>query len=826
MPPSKEVDFLFPLRGLDLNSATRRQPELTSPSLLNVRAYDAIGDRARGGQRDGLSDYLGSTVNGSNAIQDIDQLTRAFDPRVVIPKELLFSDSFTQSDGPVSTDTYYVHEAYRVDMEAGFSTTMVGDKGPGIVSNQLAASSITTKYHTLIFPKTLSYSGSYYVMKSDFFLESTSISEVIISVGFVFRATDPSSTLSSGQFITAGVYDSFGSDATAIIHYGPDFDDEVKATLTGFNHSISHTMELQVAGDYMRLLVDDVLQVETTQSVLSSNSTMGFMIGCKEEIADTTWMDNVEVYSGQQSATLRTTELMTVSGGNIYSIQGTDKTTVGSSALKTNGRVSSQAAFQKMYYCDGTNYKVYDPVTGTTSSWITTEGKGTLPQGGSSGQDSYTVASVTAGAAGSATIELTTGATDSSGDFSDGDIVEVRDTSLNGNNRSYTVSALGATYVNPTTTVNVDELIATSSTGGTLRIADKVCTMMCLYRGRVVLSGLETDPQNWFMSASGDPHDFDYFPTTINATQAVAGNASDAGMIGDVVTCLAPYSDDLLVLGGDHTIWAVQGDPASGGSITNVSYQTGISGPRAFAWSPEGTLYFVGSGALWKMGLDLAPQPISRGRVDSLFKAINLSTYEVHCLWDSLSHGIHIYLVPLSQPSTAPVHIYYDQRTDSFWKDQYPAAIGPTCVHMYDADDPDDKALLLGGWDSTVRFLDSDATDDDGTVINSYVMYPPLIFSDRRNVMLNHLRPIMATGSGAVRLEVHADETSEDVIASTTPVFSRTLTAGRNVPSILPVTGNAIALRFENDSSTALQWAVESVTGLVYDMGRQRKGRL
>lgn len=44
----------FPLKGVDRSWGYRNQPVLTCPDALNVRSYDAIGERARGGQRPGL----------------------------------------------------------------------------------------------------------------------------------------------------------------------------------------------------------------------------------------------------------------------------------------------------------------------------------------------------------------------------------------------------------------------------------------------------------------------------------------------------------------------------------------------------------------------------------------------------------------------------------------------------------------------------------------------------------------------------------------------------------------------------------------------------
>ncbi len=52
---NKPIQLLFPLKGIDRNFAVSSQPALTSPRMLNVRPYDVLENRARGGQRPGLN---------------------------------------------------------------------------------------------------------------------------------------------------------------------------------------------------------------------------------------------------------------------------------------------------------------------------------------------------------------------------------------------------------------------------------------------------------------------------------------------------------------------------------------------------------------------------------------------------------------------------------------------------------------------------------------------------------------------------------------------------------------------------------------------------
>ncbi len=57
-----------PLKGYDVGQAATKQPELTSPSLRNVRPFDADKERKRIGQRPGLEKAFTTQVGGDHPI--------------------------------------------------------------------------------------------------------------------------------------------------------------------------------------------------------------------------------------------------------------------------------------------------------------------------------------------------------------------------------------------------------------------------------------------------------------------------------------------------------------------------------------------------------------------------------------------------------------------------------------------------------------------------------------------------------------------------------------------------------------------------------------
>jgi len=351
-------------------------------------------------------------------------------------------------------------------------------------------------------------------------------------------------------------------------------------------------------------------------------------------------------------------------------------------------------------------------------------------------------------------------------------------------------------------------------------------SMIALYRGRIVLSGLYEAPHNWFMSAVSDPLNWDYDPDETTAIQAVAGNNSDAGKIGDVITCLAPFSDDILVFGCSQSLWLLRGDPAAGGAIDALSYQIGISGPDAATWDDSGNLYFYGTGGVWRMptggGL---PSSLTDTRLKGEFGDIDSETYRVQLVWDRMFDGLHMFLLPadLTEPDSAPTHYYWDRRTDSWWKDQFPVGQGPSFAYYYPADNADDRAILMGGWDSYLRYYLASQKSDDGTVITSYVDTAPIVTGDLTDTRLSELQITMASGSDAALLKGYAAASPEAVVAATLPRFQRRLAAGRN-PSILQrLWANALRLRIQNTGTAGELWTLETITAFMEPVGRSRR---
>ena len=59
------MELLFPFKGKHKGLPASKQPTGTSPDLQNVRPYDTLDDRGRGGQRPGMDKKFSQQIGGT-----------------------------------------------------------------------------------------------------------------------------------------------------------------------------------------------------------------------------------------------------------------------------------------------------------------------------------------------------------------------------------------------------------------------------------------------------------------------------------------------------------------------------------------------------------------------------------------------------------------------------------------------------------------------------------------------------------------------------------------------------------------------------------------
>lgn len=377
----------------------------------------------------------------------------------------------------------------------------------------------------------------------------------------------------------------------------------------------------------------------------------------------------------------------------------------------------------------------------------------------------------------------------------------------------------------------------TTSAGAIPRDSNgKAARLIVTWRGRIVLSGLVGDPQGVFMSAVDDATNFDYSPASQTPTQALAFEASREGQVGDIVTCLIPYSDDILIIGCDSSIWMLKGDPFDGGRLSLVTQGMGMVWGVPWCRSPDGTVYFQSNNCgvyalVPGQSLVRISQPIEQW----LMPPLQLTDSEaIHMTWDDRFQWVNLWRTPFpTGPTSGATHLCYEARSGAWWVDQFGAlpttasGLDPISSCVVDGPHAGDRVVLIGCWDGYVREIDPTAPDDDGTAITSHVWLGPILTRDLDAVMLKELQAVIASGSGDVRFDVFTDLTTEAAVAHASsgnpftadPQLTGTFTAGRSSTQSIRVAGHAIyVMLFSN-----VRWAMESVRGLVVSLGRVRR---
>lgn len=360
-----------------------------------------------------------------------------------------------------------------------------------------------------------------------------------------------------------------------------------------------------------------------------------------------------------------------------------------------------------------------------------------------------------------------------------------------------------------------------TATAGTLPadVSANAPRLICTWRGRIVLSGLIDDPQNWFMSAIGDARNFDYSPDSITPTQAIAGNNSPFGLIGDAVTALIPYSDDVMIFGGDHTIWILHGDPMEGGRLDLVSDSIGMTWGKPWCRGPDGTLFFFSNrcGVYAMMPDQSKPQRISQ-QIEPLLQDLDTGANTITMVWSDRWQGMHLFITPTATIGDT-THFFWEARAGAWWQDVFANKFhNPLCACVFDGNLPDDRVVLIGSRDGYVRTFSPDAENDDGADINSAVVVGPLTARELDELLAKDMQGVLGETSGQVNFAVHVGSTAEKAL-SNDPVVTGTWSAGRNLTTHVRRSGHAVYVKITSTN----RWAMEAIRLRLAGKGKVRQ---
>lgn len=340
------------------------------------------------------------------------------------------------------------------------------------------------------------------------------------------------------------------------------------------------------------------------------------------------------------------------------------------------------------------------------------------------------------------------------------------------------------------------------------------------WRGRLVLAGMLSDPQKWFMSKVGDPTNWDYAPATPSNIDAVSQTNARALQVGDVINGMVPCGDNILIFLCEHSIWRLTGDPLDGGVLTQVSSITGGAWGRAWCQDPAGNVYFYGSnGSVWQMAPTGAPTRLSLA-IDAprLFK-VDLSKHIINMAWDDRWKGVRLFISPYDSTDDT-THYWWDADTKvrltieivktpgSWWPDHFENKNhNPLCVYALDADASESRVILIGTRNGYILKEDPLAKSDDGTSIESFIILGPVKDGSGFPINVNDLQVILGESSSAVNYTFLVGPSSESAF-NADGKFPGTLSAGRNHSQSIRISDHVVFVKYFSAAKAPI-WSVE-----------------
>lgn len=344
----------------------------------------------------------------------------------------------------------------------------------------------------------------------------------------------------------------------------------------------------------------------------------------------------------------------------------------------------------------------------------------------------------------------------------------------------------------------------------------KGAQLMCAWRNRLVIA---VRPSNWYMSAVGDPANWDFLPPNAPiATMAMAGANSIPGKPSDIINALMPWNADRLLIGGDHSLRMFVGDPAAGGQLVHISETTGSGfGQDCFCKDPAGALYFWESkgGVMRFDGQGL--HSLTDGRIERRMRDIDFSTYYMSLVWDVRRYGLHVFQMPYAAHSGTTIKAWFwDSKSDAWFEDEYTSSTRPTAAAVIDGDAAADRALILGGDDGYLRQYSDTATTDDGTTIYVRARIGPLTIPGRQ-VFTDELETVLGASQSACMYSGFMSSTPE---STGLIVRNGSVGPGRSVVP-MRLCGEALWVELSNVSQSAAgtRFAVDQVLVGVQDGG-------
>ncbi len=768
-------NILFPLGGLDRQGSYRQQSPFTTVDCLNVVPKGSIERRDRGGSRPGTmlshTDNLGGEV-------------RFLQPMTLLPSDgfTSYSDTF---DGTVigsdwtlatwSSDVPQILQGSLASIDSSVADAAVTLKTlPILIAQGYQA-------EMLIVPYNGAHHGKYRIyMRMDDTTPDYTIEGIVIELvmtgdtgAYTGTITSYTGSTPTVQALTGGTLGSAQAAWLTVLVSG----DDVSVFFGGNTLILAHTVDTHSA----------------------TERGVGFALECTVAAGlCLTWVFRVQYHAATN--TLRS-KLIGSGNGDIYheDFYGSMEVVSSSLTVRDDIGITVTQSGQKLYIADYGDLRI----TGTNGTLAGT----TLDNGGNLwdtyGIDTDTDMVVITSATG-------TGVDGTYGIASFTSASLTLDADAGTGNCTYRIERAPKIYDPAANTL----ALMVASTGQ----VPLGCPLIARYLNRIFLAGAEIAPHAWFCSRQGDPLDWDYSQEDVQ--RAVLGTSSEAGTPGEAVTALVAHSDDYLIIGCRNELWRMRGDPAYGGSLSNISRTIGIISQDAWCLGPEGEMVFLSFDGIFILapGASGEPQSLTRERLPDEFMNIDPNQMDALLEYDVKRQGVNITLT--SKSANTRTHWWIDWKTRRFWPLTLPDGHEPTATCSLQGIAVEDDGIILGGRDGYLRRFSHLTETDCGTAFSSYVLIGPVgLASDMSEGKILAMAAVLAIGSADVTWALRPGSTFENCLTNSNQ-DTGTWSAGINASDYPACRGQAFALLLTGESGRS--WVFEQVTTSIITAGRRR----
>ena len=782
MSKHRRIEVRFPLAGLNRKGAYKQQPPFSSTSLLNVRAVGTIDGRERGGSRPGITNSHYDSIGDTEPVRLLHQLVLSLGDDFTA-----WSDTF---DGTAMSDAWEI-ASWADSLPLILQTNLAGidtsvDVAAAVLEAQNIDSTLAYSVDMLIDQWEGAYHGKYQL-----FMRMNDLTPDIETEGVKVELT---ATGSTGNYtitlnsVIGGVSTLIGSASGTTSTPQPAW---LTATVSGTTVSVYFNNALVLTGTVAAM----------------SGLRVGFGLECTVDGG----LNLVNVFRIQYYSTLSITSLRSMltasASGDLYYESSYGRLTLSDSnatghliGLGDSGILQAAQSGQQLFIADYGDLSL-DGDDGSTAgtamtataitNWldhaidadddvvVISNGTGTVVDG------TYKISSVNA-----ASLTLST--------------------SAGTGNCSYRIER-GPKIFDPTT----NAITMWTATTGQVPTG---CKLIARCFDRIFLGGADLAPNVWYASRQSAPLNFDYSQT--DSQRAVAGTASEAGVPGEPLTALIAHSDDYLIMSCRDSMWRLQGDPAYGGALANLSRTVGVIGPQAWCLGPSGELVFLTLDGLYLLppGGSAYPEPLSRGVLPRELKNVNPALTNISLEYDAQARGVHIFLSP--ERSNARLHWWMDWERKTFWPVTLQSDHEPSRTTAVQSTQIEDSCVILGGRDGTLRRFSDMAESDCGTVFSSYADLGPIAMN--ADMMVGSIISIdanVANGSGDLTWGLRAGLSFEGTVNATT-FDTGTFTAGENATVYPSCSGDSFVLRLSGLNGR--RWEIENISVLIRFGGKKR----